>query len=56
MISCTLHPNEIVPRRGPPSVDYDEESDKKVNQSEGQVEGAHALKHQVRPNKMEPTP
>ena len=28
----TVHPNEIVPRRGPPSVDY-EESDRKVNHS-----------------------
>ena len=40
-------PNEIVPRRGPPSVDY-EESDKKVNQSSGQLiehkKGTHALK------------
>ena len=29
---ATVHPNEIVPRQGPPSVDY-EESDRKVNQS-----------------------
>ena len=27
----TVHPKEIVPRRGPPSVD-DEEGDRKVNQ------------------------
>ena len=32
LIVTTVHPNEIVPRRGPPSVDY-EESDEKVNQS-----------------------
>ena len=28
----TVHPNEIVPRRGPPSVDH-EESDSKVSHS-----------------------
>ena len=69
LIVTTVHPNEIVPRRGPPSVFY-EESDKKVNQSYCQLtvhralkasshtseKGAHTLKPSTHRVKWGPTP